>query len=75
MLYLIVAPSQLIVPSETDPASNQPSSPTKFWQLLIDWLLEPIAFPGKYDIYLPPPHSYNQEKKPTSPPPSELDGR
>lgn len=46
----------------------------KAWSGFVDWLLEPIPFPGKVDINSSPPESYNREGQ-IAPKLPEIDGR
>jgi hypothetical protein len=74
MLQLISSTSQTMLRSEIGSTNERPKWPQRLWRMFLDWLLEPIPFPGKCDINVPPPRSYNKVERPTSPPPTELDG-
>ena len=74
MLFLVSVTSQFTERSDDISTPDQPTGWRKLWQGLVDWLLEPIPFPGKCDINFSRPQSYNKEGSPVSTP-VDLDGR
>jgi len=68
MLHLVATTSQTIVRLENASPIERANWLRKFWQKFVDWPLEPIPLPGKCDINVPLPRSYNEGETPTSPP-------
>jgi hypothetical protein len=78
MLSLIVGISHLSERNNRNLPASQPNWRQKLWHKFVDWLVEPIPFPGKWDINLRPSQSYNKEERQTSEPPEVpevIDGR
>jgi hypothetical protein len=74
MLPLISVTPRFSEPSIGGPIRGKSKWCQKAWQKFVDWLLEPIPFPGKCDINFVPLHSYNKEDQAT-PMPAEIDDR
>jgi hypothetical protein len=35
----------------------------KFWRRFLDWLFEPVEFPGEWDVNVPRRKKYNRESR------------
>lgn len=36
----------------------------RIWRRFLQWLMEPIEFPGRWDASAPPSKTYNRESEP-----------
>jgi hypothetical protein len=74
MLPLISVTSRFSEPPIGGPIRGKSKWSQKAWQEFVDWLLEPIPFPGKCDINFDRQKSYNKEDQAT-PTSAEVDDR
>jgi len=75
MIGLVTLSADFTDGNEGNPQADEPNWRQRMWNRFVEWLMEPIPFPGKLDINMPPAERYNGEERPHPETTEVIDGR